>query len=76
MNDNFDLTPATSATEQTPTADTTTVDTTTDTPAPATLPKNYLVGGYYATTDKGPKYRRVCRHAARHETRQKNYAPI
>ena len=26
MNDNFDLTPATSATEQTPTADTTTVD--------------------------------------------------
>ena len=51
MNDNFDLTPATSATEQTPTADTTTVDTTTDTPAPATLPKNYLVGGYYATTD-------------------------
>ena len=32
MNDNFDLTPATSATEQTPTADTTTVDTTTDTP--------------------------------------------
>lgn len=39
MNDNFDLTPATSATEQTPTADTTTVDTTTDTPAPATLPK-------------------------------------
>ena len=45
MNDNFDLTPATSATEQTPTADTTTVDTTTDTPAPATLPKNYLVGG-------------------------------
>ena len=53
MNDNFDLTPATSATEQTPTADTTTVDTTTDTPARATLPKNYLVGGYYATTDKG-----------------------
>ena len=37
MNDNFDLTPATSATEQTPTADTTTVDTTTDTPAPAML---------------------------------------
>lgn len=58
MNDNFDLTPATSATEQTPTADTTTVDTTTDTPAPATLPKNYLVGGYYATTDKGAKYLR------------------
>ena len=85
MNDNFDLTPATSATEQTPTADTTTVDTTTDTPAPATLPKNYLVGGYYATTDKGAKYLRqskrdealgFCRHAARHETRQKNYAPI
>ena len=58
MNDNFDLTPATSATEQTPTADTTTVDTTTDTPPPATLPKNYLVGGYYATTDKGAKYLR------------------
>ena len=31
MNDNFDLTTATSATEQTPTADTT---------APATLPEN------------------------------------
>lgn len=59
MNENdFDLTPATSATEQTTPADTTTVDTTTDTPAPATLPKNYLVGGYYATTDKGAKYLR------------------
>ena len=49
MNDNFDLTPATSATEQTTPADTT---------APATLPENYLVGGYYATTDKGAKYLR------------------
>lgn len=68
MNDNFDLTTVTSATEQTPTAsateqtlavDTTTVDTTEETPtAPATLPKNYLVGGYYATTDKGAKYLR------------------
>lgn len=37
MNDNFDLTTAISATEQTPTADTT---------APATLPENYLVNGY------------------------------
>ena len=37
MNDKFDLTTATSATEQTPTADTT---------APATLPENYLVNGY------------------------------
>mgnify|MGYP004580972319 CR=1 FL=1 len=58
MNDNFDLTTATSATEQTPTVDAITADTTTDTPAPATLPKNYLVGGYYATTDKGAKYLR------------------
>ena len=67
MNDNFDLTTVTSATEQTPTASATeqtptvdaiTADTTTDTPAPATLPKNYLVGGYYATTDKGAKYLR------------------
>lgn len=64
MNDNFDLTTATSATEQTPTvdaitADTTTVDTTEEnTPAPATLPKNYLVGGYHATTEKGTKYLR------------------
>ena len=58
MNDNFDLTPATSVTEQTPTVDAITADTTTDTPAPATLPKNYLVGGYYATTDKGAKYLR------------------
>ena len=67
MNDNFDLTTAISATEQTPTApateqpptvDAITADTTTDTPAPATLPKNYLVGGYYATTDKGAKYLR------------------
>lgn len=59
MNDNFDLTTVTSATEQTPTVDTTTVDTTEEnTPAPATLPKNYLVGGYYATTDKGAKYLR------------------
>lgn len=58
MNDNFDLTPATSATEQTPAVDTITADTTTDTPVPATLPKNYLVGGYYATTDKGAKYLR------------------
>ena len=59
MNDNFDLTPATSATEQTLAVDTTTVDTTEETPtAPATLPKNYLVGGYYATTDKGAKYLR------------------
>ena len=32
--------------------------TTADTPATATLPKNYLVGGYYATTDKGAKYLR------------------
>ena len=46
------------ATEQTPTVDAITADTTTDTPAPATLPKNYLVGGYYATTDKGAKYLR------------------
>ena len=64
MNDNFDLTTATSATEQPPivdaiTADTTTVDTTEEnTPALATLPKNYLVGGYHATTDKGAKYLR------------------
>lgn len=58
MNDNFDLNPATSATEQTPTVDAIAADTTTDTPAPATLPKNYLVGGYYATTDKGAKYLR------------------
>lgn len=59
MNDNFDLTTAASATEQTPAANAPTVDTTTaDTPAPATLPKNYLVGGYYATTDKGAKYLR------------------
>ena len=58
MNDNFDLTSATSATEQTLAVDTTTVDTTADTPAPATLPENYLVGGYYATTDKGAKYLR------------------
>lgn len=58
MNDKFDLTPAASATEQTTPADTTT-DTTEETPtAPATLPKNYLVGGYYATTDKGAKYLR------------------
>ena len=53
MNDNFDLTTVTSATEQTPA-----VDTTADTTAPATLPENYLVGGYYATTDKGAKYLR------------------
>ena len=47
MNDNFDLTTAASATEQTPAANAPTVDTTTaDTPAPATLPKNYLVNGY------------------------------
>ena len=68
MNDNFDLTTVTSATEQTPTAsateqtlavDTTTVDTTLETPtAPATLPKNYLVGGYHAATEKGAKYLR------------------
>ena len=59
MNENdFDLTPATSVTEQTLAVDTTTADTTADTPAPATLPKNYLVGGYYATTDKGAKYLR------------------
>ena len=58
MNDNFDLTSATSATEQTLAVDTTTVDTTADTPAPATLPENYLVGGYYATTEKGAKYLR------------------
>ena len=45
MNDNFDLTPATSATEQTPTADTTTVDTTPHTPPPAPLPKKYQVRG-------------------------------
>lgn len=40
MNENiFDLTTATSATEQPPAANTPTVDTTTvDTPAPATLP--------------------------------------
>ena len=48
MNDIFDLTPAASAAEQT-TADTTT---------PATLPENYLVGGYSATTEKGAKYLR------------------
>ena len=48
----------TSVTEQTPTVDAITADTTTDTPAPATLPKNYLVGGYHATTDKGAKYLR------------------
>ena len=49
----------TSVTEQTLAVDTTTVDTTEEnTPAPATLPKNYLVGGYYATTDKGAKYLR------------------
>lgn len=59
MNENnFDLTSATSATEQTLAVDTTTVDTTADTPAPATLPENYLVGGYYATTEKGAKYLR------------------
>lgn len=68
MNDNFDLTTVTSATEQTPTASATeqtptvdaiTVDTTEETPtAPATLPKNYLVGGYHATTEKGTKYLR------------------
>ena len=59
MNENdFDLTTVTSATEQTPTVDAITADTTTDTPAPATLPKNYLVGGYHATTDKGAKYLR------------------
>ena len=58
MNDNFDLTTATSAAAQTPAVDAITADTTTDTTAPATLPKNYLVGGYYATTDKGAKYLR------------------
>ena len=59
MNENnFDLTPATSATEQTPAVDTTTADTTADTPTPATLPPDYLTGGYYATTDKGAKYLR------------------
>ena len=59
MNDNFDLTTVTSATEQTPAVDTTTVDTTEEnTTAPATLPKNYLVGGYHATTEKGTKYLR------------------
>ena len=58
MNDNFDLTTATSAAEQTPAVDAITADTTTDAPAPATLPENYLVGGYYATTDKGAKYLR------------------
>ena len=60
MNENdFDLTTVTSATEQTLAVDTTTVDTTEEnTTAPATLPKNYLVGGYYATTDKGAKYLR------------------
>ena len=59
MNDNFDLTTVTSATEQTPTANIATVDTTTaDTPAPATLPPDYLTGGYYATTDKAAKYLR------------------
>lgn len=46
MNDNFDLTTATSAAEQTPAVDAITADTTTDTPAPATLPENYLVNGY------------------------------
>ena len=47
MNDNFDLTTVTSATEQTLAVDTTTVDTTEEnTTAPATLPKNYLVNGY------------------------------
>lgn len=51
-------TPTAPATEQTPTVDAITADTITDTPAPATLPKNYLVGGYYATTDKGAKYLR------------------
>ena len=51
MNDKFDLPPAASATEQTTPADTTT-DTTEETPtAPATLPKNYLVGGYITKTD-------------------------
>ena len=50
--------PTAPATEQPPTVDAITADTTTDTPAPATLPKNYLVGGYYATTDKGAKYLR------------------
>ena len=60
MNENdFDLTTVTSATEQTLAVDTTTVDTTEEnTTAPATLPKNYLVGGYYATTEKGAKYLR------------------
>lgn len=59
MNDNFDLTTATSAAEQTTPADTTTVDTTEEnTTALATLPENYLVGGYYATADKGAKYLR------------------
>ena len=60
MNENdFDLTTVTSATEQTLAVDTTTVDTTEEnTTAPATLPKNYLVGGYYATTAKGAKYLR------------------
>lgn len=51
-------TPTAPAAEQTPTVDAITADTITDTPAPATLPKNYLVGGYYATTDKGAKYLR------------------
>lgn len=51
--------PTASATEQTLAVDTTTVDTTEETPtAPATLPKNYLVGGYHATTEKGAKYLR------------------
>ena len=59
MNDNFDLTTATSTTEQTPAVDAITADTTEQTTtAPATLPENYLVGGYYATTDKGAKYLR------------------
>lgn len=59
MNENdFDLTTATSAAEQTPAVDAITADTPADTPAPATLPKNYLVGGYHATTEKGTKYLR------------------
>ena len=58
---NFDLTiHGEPATEQAPTVDTTTTDTPEQTtaPAPATLPPDYLTGGYYATTDKAAKYLR------------------
>lgn len=50
----IDAPAAAPAAEQTPAVDAITADTT----APATLPPDYLTGGYYATTDKAAKYLR------------------